>query len=292
MPVLTRRGFTLIELMIALVLLGIVSMGIYRVLVSNQRIYRAQTQRIDLQQNIRAAATILPAEFRELDAFDGDIKAMASDSIKIRAMRQLAIMCSPPVLGGVLTGRQITVRDSPFFGSRNFNPATDSLLLYYEGDEASRNDDSWWLARLTAVGTAPCPAGAGGGNGRLLTADMANAIPPQVNAAGNIQTGSPLRGFEIVTYRLYQAADGLWYVGLRNAGGLQPVVGPLSGSGGLTFTYYDGTGTVTAVPTSVAEIEIRVRARTAQTLQMPSGGQVTPVDSIVTRVSLRNNRRF
>jgi hypothetical protein len=34
------------------------------VLVNNQRIYMAQTQRIDLSSNIRAASTILPAEFR------------------------------------------------------------------------------------------------------------------------------------------------------------------------------------------------------------------------------------
>ena len=78
---LTRRGFTLIELMVALVLLGVISTAVYKVMVSDQRIYQAQTQRIDLQQNIRAAATILPAEFRVLDASDGDIYAMSSDSI-------------------------------------------------------------------------------------------------------------------------------------------------------------------------------------------------------------------
>ena len=44
----------MIELLVALVLLGIVSTAIYRVLVNNQRLYMAQTQRIDLSQNIRA----------------------------------------------------------------------------------------------------------------------------------------------------------------------------------------------------------------------------------------------
>ncbi|HYR99440.1 MAG TPA: prepilin-type N-terminal cleavage/methylation domain-containing protein, partial [Gemmatimonadales bacterium] len=72
MSLLTRRGFSLIELMIALVLLSLVSAAVYKVLVNNQRVYLAQTQTIDLQQNIRAAAAILPAEFRELDAADGD----------------------------------------------------------------------------------------------------------------------------------------------------------------------------------------------------------------------------
>ena len=51
---LTRRGFTLVELLVALVLLSIVTMGIYKVLVSNDRVYSAQTQRMELSQNIRA----------------------------------------------------------------------------------------------------------------------------------------------------------------------------------------------------------------------------------------------
>src|SRR5207247_11402494 len=82
-----RRGFTMVELLVALVLLGIVSAALYRVLVNNQRLYMAQTQRIDLSQNIRAAGSILPAEFRELDASEGDITAMSATSITIRAMR-------------------------------------------------------------------------------------------------------------------------------------------------------------------------------------------------------------
>ena len=101
MPLLiTRRGFSLIELMIAVVLLGLVSAAVYKVLVNSQRVYLAQTQTIDLQQNIRAAAAILPAEFRELDAADGDITGMGPDSIRMRAMRQLAFVCATPVLGG------------------------------------------------------------------------------------------------------------------------------------------------------------------------------------------------
>ena len=99
MPLLARRGYTLIELLIALVLLGMVSGAIYKVLVNNQRLYLAQTQQIDLQQNMRAAAAILPAEFRELDAADGDIRAMSATSIRIRAMRLLGWACLTPPLG-------------------------------------------------------------------------------------------------------------------------------------------------------------------------------------------------
>jgi prepilin-type N-terminal cleavage/methylation domain-containing protein len=68
-----RAGFTLVELLVALVLLAIVGTGILRTLMSNQRAYEEQTQRIDVQQNLRTALAVLPADFRELDAVDGDV---------------------------------------------------------------------------------------------------------------------------------------------------------------------------------------------------------------------------
>src|SRR5438132_8900598 len=148
MPVLARRGFTLIELMIALVLLGIVSTAVYKILVNNQRLYLAQTQTIDLQQNIRAAAAILPAEFRELDAADGDIKAMTATSLRIRGMRQLAFVCATPVLGGGIGQIVLTVRATPIYGTRQTFKQGDSILVYWEGDPTTRNDDQWLPAQL------------------------------------------------------------------------------------------------------------------------------------------------
>src|SRR5437667_9994140 len=105
-----RRGFTMVELLVALVLLGLVSAALYRVLVNNQRLYMAQTQRIDLSQNIRAAANILPAELREIDAADGDIIAMAPDRLEVRAMRWLGFTCVAPVLGGGLNALTMVIR--------------------------------------------------------------------------------------------------------------------------------------------------------------------------------------
>ena len=81
---LSRRGFTMVELLVSLVIMGIVATAIYRVLVNNQRIYQAQTQRIDLSQNIRAAGTIMPSELREADANEGDITTISPTSITFR----------------------------------------------------------------------------------------------------------------------------------------------------------------------------------------------------------------
>src|SRR5213596_4420493 len=157
MPLLARRGFTLVELLVALTLLGIVSAAIYKVLVNNQRLYLAQTQTIDLNQNLRAAAAILPAEFRELDAADGDITAMGPDSIRMRTGRQLAFLCATPLLGGGAGQISLTVRQTPIFGNRQTYSVNDSLLIFYEGDPSTRNDDSWVLGQVKTVATGLCP---------------------------------------------------------------------------------------------------------------------------------------
>ena len=297
---MSRRGFTLIELLVALVLLGLVSTAIYRVLVNNQRLYMAQTQRIDLSQNIRAANTILSAEFRELDAFDGDIAAMTATSIDIRGMRWLSFVCVPPGLDGNNGGRQMTIRgrqvgDPMFFGSRYINENRDSMLIYLDGNQTTRLDDYFVLARISSTpGNQECPA--------------VGAIPAQpgsrvqwdgnfiagTNVPGAITIGAPVRGFERVRYALYQpSGDTSWYIGFQPAGQtIQPLVGPVLANG-LTFQYFNAAGAVTAVRTQVARIDVTVRARTQQ--QVRTGGQAPRqaiVDSITFSVALRNNRRF
>ena len=303
---MSRRGFTMIELLVALVLLGLVSAALYRVLVNNQRLYFAQTQRIDLSQNIRAATSILPAEFRELDAFDGDILAMSATSIQLRAMRWVSFICVTPGLPGAFT---MTIRGGQtgqpmYFGARSIT-ATDGLLIYLDGDPTTRTDDYWVPATITAMGaagTATCPTVPAGGGGAAVPAAQQPATQVTFNGtfiagtniANAIPLGAPVRGYETVTYQLYQpAGDPLWYIGFQPAGGtMQPLIGPILANG-LTFTYYNAAGAVTATRTQVARIDITVRARTTSAIR---GGGMAPaavlVDSISTSVALRNNRRF
>jgi prepilin-type N-terminal cleavage/methylation domain-containing protein len=294
MPHLTRRGFSLVELLIAMVLLGIVTLGLYRALMTNQRVYQQQTQVIGLQQNMRAAAAILPQELREVDATEGDISAMTATSMTIRAHRWTGIMCVPPVTGvggTVLNGVGMTIRAAPFFG-RGINTAIDSIFVRYEGDDGTRKDDGWVIGRVT--GAVATPAVCGGQAGQVLVVNLDFAQSGVTNFANSIVSGDPVLGFETVTYSLYQpTAGGDWYVGLTTSNGQQPLIGPVL-TNGLSFTYYDSTGVATAVPGRVARVDITLRAETAQLIRARSGSNnlVRLVDSVVTSVALRNNRRF
>jgi prepilin-type N-terminal cleavage/methylation domain-containing protein len=293
MPTLTRRGFTLAELLVALVLLGIVSLGIYRVLLNNQRMYQAQTQRIDLQQNIRAAVTIIPSDLREIDPTDSDIVGMGSDSIRFRAMRQFAVACTPPVLGAGLGGLTLTVWKSLTYGASQFS-TNDSLLIFYAGaSDTTRADDVWIPAAITVNPVSATCTGGAVGSGWLMTVSLsATTRVPFVNGLGGIPVNAPVRGFDMVTYKLYQATDGQYYIGYRLGNGtIQPAIGPVL-STGLALVYYDSTGAVTADRARVRTIRITVRGMTAQPVRQPNGSTSQAVDSITTLVALRNYRRF
>jgi len=61
---LNRKGVTLIELLVGLVISGIVVAGIYRVFVSQTKAYTIQDQVVEVQQNIRSAMEIFLRDLR------------------------------------------------------------------------------------------------------------------------------------------------------------------------------------------------------------------------------------
>ncbi len=306
-----RRGFSLPELLVALVLFALIGGAIVRTLSTGQRAYDAQVQHVDLQQNMRLASSILTSELRELDASDGDLQAIDSVSIRMRSMRQAGIVCTLPVLGGamvsqVLSAVTFAVRDT-LQSIRYFAP-TDSVMVMYEGDAASRADDSWLVGSVFA-GTDPgtgaltnCTDGTGR-QGRLFKVDLYfdnAATPPQLNAAGNVSLGSLVRAYQSVTFKRVKVGSD-WYVGFDSAGVAgtsQPLVGPLSDSLGLKFTYYDSLDAVLVAPYTaivrarVARISIGLALRTAAPIRMNTGTPAYGVTGTTLEVALRNNRRF
>ena len=280
-----RRGFTLAELLVALVLFGVVSAAAFRVLNVNQRFYAAASDRITLTQGVRGTSVILPAVLRQLDASEGDITSMSATTIVVRAYRQLGFICVPPVLGGVLTNRTIIVRQTPLYGARGFDAASDSLLIFYDADPEVRTDDGWLIGRVEVVAAANCPDGTPGV--RLLTSLALNGM---TNLAGAVGPGAPVWGYEPVSFRAQQIGS-KWYLTLRTVNGTQPLV-QLTGSNGLSFTYRDSTGAVTAAPARVAQIDVNLRAMSDRPTTQATGGLAQSVDSLVMQISLRNNRRY
>lgn len=287
MPRRPEGGFTLVELIVALVIFSIVSTAIYQLLVNNQRLYRAQAAKVDLAQNVRAAVSILPEELRELDADDpagSDILGMTSNALTYKEMQNLYVVCKAPVSGSA----NIVVARGSFYGVTQLS-MSDSVLVYAENDSTTRFDNEWLHASILSVsGGSNCPAtGLGGTPSYTLT--LGNVTPTQI---GGVQAGAPVRGFQAAQVLLYPDASGDYWLGGRRyapATGwstTQPIVGPLT-STGLQFTYYDGSGATTTIPTSVARIAITVTGKSDPVTGGPTGYLT---QNLVAQVTLRNNR--
>jgi prepilin-type N-terminal cleavage/methylation domain-containing protein len=73
--ILNKKGVTLIELLVALVICGIVVAGVYRFFITQTRAYTVQDQVIEAQQNVRLAMEVLLRDLRMAGYDDDSIKS-------------------------------------------------------------------------------------------------------------------------------------------------------------------------------------------------------------------------
>jgi prepilin-type N-terminal cleavage/methylation domain-containing protein len=288
---MNRRGFTLIELMITLVLLSLVGVALYQAIIGVQRVSKAQVERMDVQQTTRAATYYLSNALRELDAAEGDILVADSTRIRFRAMRWTGVLCSPVALAA---GNVVFVTRDAILGLRGPDAAQDSILLFRDGDIGTRGDDRWLEGGLVGVTPAtPCPDG---GPGIALAVQIAASSGGNDSALVGVTSGSPIRGYQVEDLGLWNDGTTNW-VGRRtmNRGGgwtaVQPLVGPMMARG-LVFSYFDSLGVPAATRTDVATVGLRVLGRSQGRARITGGTVDFLRDSIITRVGLRNNPRF
>lgn len=288
MPPLSRRssahGFTLVELIVALVLGTVILGATGQVFLATQRFFHLQSSALEVQEGLRTVVQVLSGELRELDAAGGDIVALGSDSISIHATRGIEFVCAPP---DPATGR-VVVRSSLSSGYRDVDPARDRAVVFREGDPTTEDDDVWLdLGIASAGGPASCSDGAAATELRLLGA---------IRALDSVGLGAPVRWYERAIYRLYADETGAWWLGVRSYSDgawapLSPIAGPLRHPSGLQLTYYDASGAVTADSSRVARIDLVVRGVGSALLQAMGGRQVRWADSLATVVFPRNGRR-
>jgi len=279
-----HRGFSLVELLVALVVAGLVLAGVATTLLGAQRFYRAQAQVLEVQQNVRVIAQVLSQELRGLDSGDGDIVAMSDTAITFKAPRVFSVTCAAPdVARGVLV-----VRNSLSSGFRAVDPARDSVLVFRDGDPRIATDDLWLRSSLSATGAAACADGAAGS--RLTLSGAAGGLAQ----LDGVSPGSPVRAFEVVRYRLYGDGDGLWWLGTQSFTGggwsvTSPIAGPLRPRDGVAFAYTDAAGEIVSSPLAVRLVRVVVRGRSSAPIRSVGRPAAAYQDSAVVSVFLRNS---
>ena len=311
---ITRRGFTMVELMLAMLLTLMVGGVTYRILLTSQRVTRSQNEHVSMQDNVRSGALIIGSELREV-GYDvlpnplnatmaglvgynagtvrSDIVGIGPDSVRYKAMRGFGVVCDK-----VVGANQLVLRTTnDLLQSVRTLAVGDSLMVYAENLPGSAADDVWLHAGIIGLaGAQNCPDGLGG---TRVTIQFNPTTLATASGLSMITAGAPVRFFEEMVLRSYTANGDAW-LGVRNLNTnttIQPVLGPIAnGVGapqGLALAFFDANGVATAVPANVRSVQITLRGITDNPVHRNGQGYRTAVDTMamITHVALRNALR-
>lgn len=280
---MNRRGFTLAELMIAMVVTGIVGLALTRLLTSSQRVATTQVETALMQSMMRQGSNVLVSELQELGADTlgtADIIAMTDSTISYRSMGVVGMAC-------YISTTEVRLLRNQMYGSSGIVPNRDSMLLFVDDSITKSTDDRWIVLPIVAVNNASTC-------GTNAAVSITTVVLPTDVAETVLE--APVRIYAPMQFGVV-ASGGQRFLGLQQlrptTSAMQPLAGPVAGQG-VRFTYYDSTGAVTATRTRVRSIRIAVYGRTDRAVRASPGAGAVAVDtdSLVTYVTLRNTPRL
>ncbi|MBA4159246.1 MAG: type II secretion system protein [Gemmatimonadetes bacterium] len=286
----SRAGFTLVELMVAIVISGILIGTIFQFLLGQGRFARYQGAREEVQQNARAALELITSDLRGVAP--GGITVAGESEIVIRAPRAWGVVC-----GYINNDLAVIFPESPALA------AGDSLAFYAGSglwsfvavtDETAANGQ----ATITSCNLSnPRPALSASSAADIARVRLFRGpgIPPPTGLAP-LAPATELYLFQQVSYDVHTYAaneplPGIWIRRAAAAATPQPFAGPLPDGAGLSFRYYDAagadiTGVLVAGSTSANLVDrVDVSVRTASTARFANQPQTNAAGSTV---SLRN----
>jgi len=270
-----RRGFTIIELLISM-MLGLLVLGaVYQLMITQSGAYGKQRELADVRETARSATTLLSWDLRHAAAGGSGIVAMTANSITLRSVRGVGLICAKhPTLPRYALWRTAgKIESAP----------EDSVLILQVGR------DRWQRANVTSVGT---PAAMG-----ITACAWPGSRPPDAviqlavsskSDTINIKVGAPVRAYRRVQYGQY-LLDGRWWLGRKvgAAASFEQLTGPLLPSTGLRFSYFDTLGAVTATPAAVGTVAFTLNAESYKKTRKSTGAFAYQRDSLSTKVLLR-----
>ena len=298
----TRAGFSLVETLITIMILGIIGTALTRVMIKQQQSYKDTSNQANMQREIRLTSSMLPAELRSMSSSGADIIEMGEDKVTFLANIGSGIICdkvgNTHVILTPLSSANITTTN---WYSQPVNG--DSIFMYNDSLSTGADDDVW--VRRDVVSAAPssnCP-------GLPYTDPVLDAGKTRwkfgvggLGVPDSVRLGAVVRFARPVRYSIYQAASGKWYIGYQEyVGGTwtqtEAVGGPYkrfiagdANPSGLQFRYYDSLGTrLTSLANRLDVSRIDAFLRTdaglaAVTERRPR----TLQDSVMMRIAVRN----
>lgn len=292
-----RRGVTLVELMITLVLLGIVAGGMMRIIVRQQRFYNGSSGVLGTRSNVRQGIAVLQSGLRAinpaLDIYAGEMKAT---SLQFREPRGSSVICAIDAAKQTIVVPPPVLSNGAGLSSWVQSPDVGDSLLVYDADGRA------WIATGSEITGSKPTEGSGTCSGLVPDADAGRGwqITLKESVDGNANVGSSIRFFRKARYELMQAADGAWYLGFYDCNPtrtpycdeLQPMSGPYlprdNTPPGLQLGYFDAAGTATTDPAALRRIDITLRSQSSAAIDIDGHAKGFYKDSLKTSIAVRN----
>ncbi len=232
---LTRRGATVVELLVGLTLAGIVLGSATSTLLRQQRSHARIADVRAADGQLHAVTAILAGQLAHLEPADLAVGMATDTSLQFRSPVTHGVACNAP------PGSAIALPSVP-----NAPWPDEPLSGVRQGDSLWWFADSSWrsaaiadVATLIAICSAPIPA-------------SGMSVHFAIGAFDTVPAGAPLRVTRQTRYTIYRASNGTFQLGLRewnsnaqNFSAPQPVAGPLlrlAGARRTGFRYHDRAG--------------------------------------------------
>jgi prepilin-type N-terminal cleavage/methylation domain-containing protein len=224
-----REGFTLIEVLVALVMSVLLGGALISLLAGQSLFYAKSDQIISAERNIRAAAELLSAEIRT--AAPEDLVAATPDSIALRYDVLRAVVCDSTAPDEVAAFVLDTVSDFGLSGAVTglaFSEPYDSAFSYADG----------FSAAVTGTGSGPKTVCTDNGAPSTLPSANYRTVSGWQAQFGDLpDRGSYVRVYRLLTYRF---APSVFASGRTLWRGSDELVGPFADSASFSYVMADG----------------------------------------------------
>lgn len=281
------EGFSLLELVVVLVMLGLVGATVASLLLRQQRFYRGTSELLYARAGVRDALDVLATDIRGIAVAD-TVRLLADSAIEMFSAIGGSVVCDRT--SDAELGMPRSHGSGNTLTSLLTEPDPGDLALFYR--DSAPNGSNWERHRITGFSVrtaASCPA-----------FQLTLATPLSSDA----RTGTPVRFIRRGRYSLYRASDGEWYLGYRRCnalgppacGSIQPLSGPYRAyssnrdATGILFEYFDAHGaplTAASSPLELARVDVTARAESRHRIIVEQNA-ISPGDSATLSVAIRN----
>jgi prepilin-type N-terminal cleavage/methylation domain-containing protein len=296
-----RRGYSLVELLISMAMLGIIGSALAQIMMGQQRFYQRTVEQMAVRRELRTSINLLPAELRGLASAGGDLVDFNATSVTFRSTLGVSLVCAK--------SSTTSIDLPPLSSSKTITtawytaPSAGDTVFALRNDSSGVKGEFWSAHRITSVTTATsyCPASpfidavndAAKARYRLVVSPV---LPDSVVVS------SPLRFTRTGKYALTQQpsgryyltraeyVNGAWATAVPVSG---PYMAPANSGGGMTLAFYDSTGVLVASAanaTKVARVDLTLRAQGLSSSGNFGTRSTAVIDSVSLRIALRNRR--